>query len=842
MAKTDFNAIKKELKSKLPDYLGELGIDTSKKFNCINPYHDDKNPSMGLDTKNGSTSVHCFGCGVSWDIFDLYAVETEQGTVNSDGTVTYDYKKIFHELATKYGINLPEYKPSQEDQLDQKVSEMAQYTIQVAQAHLDETDYLKKRGISMELAKRFHLGYVSTWDNPKAALQGKKITPTPRVIIPTSENTYLARDARLEIPDAEQPYKKQKVGTVHLFNGKALLQDTKPIFLVEGEFDALSIMEASDKVEAVALGSTTNQKKLIDTLKAIQRRYEAKNRLYDPQFLIAMDNDSAGELANHQLEKKLQGLGFDNCHIVTKSLLGSYKDANEALVKDRARLQKRLENVLKDPDQYLINLLKRIQENMTQQRFIPTGFDNLDRVLDGGLYPQLYVIGAVSSLGKTTFTLQIADNIAKQKRPVFFFSLETSRDTLTEKIISRHTFEQATLECDYKLAQNARSIDNGYFFESDEGGIKHKKVFDSVMRAFDSFANYYQYLKINNGITNRPSAQDIYNKVARYCTKNPDIEPVVIVDYLQILKPLEKGLTDKEAVTASVAKLNELTEEFHAPVILISSFNRQSYDKEVAFDSFKESGEIEYYSDVLMGLQYQKDKTPDFTTVEDPLTPREVEVVILKNRNGASHKKVQFNFYNAYNMFEAQSPDEAMKTREKILKTLDRRINGNNDEADKGIKHIQETLADATAKRKQENNPLFVTDYSKINAKEVKRLEKKLVTFLGNEVTVKRGANEFNTSLDSWNSMSDEEKLKILKGQVKKIVQDSKKLIDTLENMNCILFDIKAELEAVNANQRKKNELLDRFLDHAEETNAKKINVLQERQNERYKKDYPLRR
>lgn len=68
------------------------------------------------------------------------------------------------------------------------------------------------------------------------------------------------------------------------------------------------------------------------------------------------------------------------------------------------------------------------------------------------------------------------------------------------------------------------------------------------------------------------------------------------------------------------------------------------------------------------------------------------------------------------------------------------------------------------AKRKQENKPLFVTDYSKINAKEVKRLEKKLVTFLGNEVTVKQGANEFNTSLDSWNSMSDEEKLKILKG------------------------------------------------------------------------------
>ena len=769
MAQNNLNAARDQIKTSMPDYLSELGVNKlNKNFSCLSPYHDDRNPSMQYNP--ATYQVHCYGCGVTWDIFDLYAVVNDNASV-SGTEAQYDYIKVMKELAAKYGVTIPDNLEKNEgNQIEAmgkaKINDYIAYTIKEAPKHLEETDYFLRRGISLELAKRFNLGYVEKWINPVALFEGKAqhIPASPRLIIPTSNYSYIARDTRENIPDAQQQYKKSKAGNSNLFNKGALYRDDKPIFLVEGEIDALSILEISNQVEAVGLGSTTNQKKLIDTLKAIKRRYEAKNRLYDPQFLIAMDNDNAGELANHQLEKKLQGLGFDNVHIVTKSLLGSYKDANEALVKDRARLQKRLENVLKDPDQYLINLLKRIQENMTQQRFIPTGFDNLDKVLDGGLYPQLYVIGAVSSLGKTTFTLQIADNIAKQKRPVFFFSLETSRDTLTEKIISRHTFEQATLECDDKLAQNARSIDNGYFFESDEGGIKHKKVFDSVMRAFDSFANYYQYLKINNGITNRPSAQDIYNQVARYCTKNPDIEPVVIVDYLQILKPLEKGLTDKEAVTASVAKLNELTEEFHAPVILISSFNRQSYDKEVALDSFKESGEIEYYSDVLLGLQYQKDKTPDFTTVEDPLTPREVELVILKNRNGASHKKVQFNFYNAYNKFEAQSPDEAMKTREKILKTLDRRINGNNDEADKGIKHIQETLADATAKRKQENKPLFVTDYSKINAKEVKRLEKKLVTFLGNEVTVKQGANEFNTSLDSWNSMSDEEKLKILKG------------------------------------------------------------------------------
>ena len=385
MAKTDFNAIKNELKSKLPDYLGELGIDTSKKFNCINPYHDDKNPSMGLDTKNGSTSVHCFGCGAYWDIFDVYTVETKQGTINGDATVTYDYKKIFHELATKYGINLPEYKSSQEDQLDQKVGDMAQYTIKVAPAHLEETDYLKKRGISTALAKKFHLGYVEKWGNPKTALEGKKVKPTPRIIIPTSERTYLARDARLEIPDAEQPYKKQKVGTVHLFNSRALLQDSKPIFLVEGEFDALSIMEVSDKVEAVALGSTQNQKILKEALQKVINLKSNKNLPYSPLMLIAMDNDSAGDMANHQIARMLSNLHLEG-HIVTNALVEDHKDANDALVADRMKLTSNIDKILKEPDQYLKNLLKRIEDNLNKQLYIPTGFSNLDKVLDGGLY------------------------------------------------------------------------------------------------------------------------------------------------------------------------------------------------------------------------------------------------------------------------------------------------------------------------------------------------------------------------------------------------------------------------------------------------------------------------
>lgn len=169
----------------------------------------------------------------------------------------------------------------------------------------------------------------------KPALEGKKIHQTPRIIIPTSAKTYLARDTRSNIPDEEKPYKKTKVGKAHLFNGKALLQDTKPIFLVESEFDALSIMEASDKVEAVALGSTQNQRILKDALDRVKHHKANANMPYDPLILIAMDNDYAGDMANHQIDQLLKGMHFVG-HIVTYALVDNHKDVNEALVADKA--------------------------------------------------------------------------------------------------------------------------------------------------------------------------------------------------------------------------------------------------------------------------------------------------------------------------------------------------------------------------------------------------------------------------------------------------------------------------------------------------------------------------
>ena len=82
--------------------------------------------------------------------------------------------------------------------------------------------------------------------------------------------------------------------------------------------------------------------------------------------------------------------------------------------------------------EYLLSFMKRTKEN-TEKPWTSTGIESLDRIIDNGLYPGLYTIGAVSSLGKTSFALQIADQIAEAGEDVLFFSLEQSRLELVSK-------------------------------------------------------------------------------------------------------------------------------------------------------------------------------------------------------------------------------------------------------------------------------------------------------------------------------------------------------------------------------------------------------------------------
>ena len=128
--------------------------------------------------------------------------------------------------------------------------------------------------------------------------------------------------------------------------------------------------------------------------------------------------------------------------------------------------------------------------------------------------------------------------------------------------------------------------------------------------------------------------------------------PVVVIDYIQILAPYNDRATDKQNTDKAVMELKRISRDYKTPVIGISSFNRANYSVPVTMEAFKESGAIEYSSDVLIGLQLKGAGQKDFDANQAKRkVPREVELVILKNRNGRTGDDYRLQLLPAFQLF-----------------------------------------------------------------------------------------------------------------------------------------------------------------------------------------------
>ena len=338
-----------------------------------------------------------------------------------------------------------------------------------------------------------------------------------------------------------------------------------------------------------------------------------------------------------------------------------------------------------DELQAYINSRRRGHGDMWQ-----TGFKELDEKLDGGfLGEQLIFIGAVSSLGKTSYAMQMASQIAEQGKDVLIFSLEMSRKELNAKAISRYThiitntIDPITGEPIYNRRQEYRlttrdvlnaNVGNIAFGEGlDERGNLYSEAFEAVRKTEDNTRIY---------IGERNVSVDKVREVVDLHIKATKRKPFVIVDYLQILQASNEAKTsDKRLLTDyDVTSLKVLSRDYHIPVLVISAFNRISYLEPVSMGSFRESSGIEYSSDILLGMQYQgmdyqkhkyKNDTGELvevyeSTQDHDMRVRElldkmaddganglelpIEIKILKNRNGAKgtlfyHFLPRFNFF-----------------------------------------------------------------------------------------------------------------------------------------------------------------------------------------------------
>jgi len=330
MLKEEMSRIKEQAKSMLRPYLESQGINTDKNFSCLSIDHTDSNPSMTYNEK--TNTVYCFGCGEHGDIFDVIRMRY--------GIPKNDYKTIFETTYKVLGINTNIYKnddillPKKNNELKEKITEKNKEKevdltefFQKAERLINQTDYAKKRGLTEEIIKRFHLGFDPQWVNPNLDEETrKKIKPSPRLIIPTSEHSYLARNTKDKLTEREKKYSKIKVGKIRIFNKDILNKTNFPIFVVEGEIDAMSIMVAGG--EAVALGSASNVELFVK---------ECKKNPPKMPLIICTDNDEIGKKA---MTKLCLSLSKEKIPFLYSDISKNYKDANERLINDSNGLKK----------------------------------------------------------------------------------------------------------------------------------------------------------------------------------------------------------------------------------------------------------------------------------------------------------------------------------------------------------------------------------------------------------------------------------------------------------------------------------------------------------------------
>lgn len=257
---------------------------------------------------------------------------------------------------------------------------------------------------------------------------------------------------------------------------------------------------------------------------------------------------------------------------------------------------------------------------------VPTGFRELDRTLLGLQHSDLIIVAARPGMGKTSFVLTLARNVAvEHSLPVGIFSLEMSKIQLaqrllaSEALISSHTLRT--------------------------GNITSKAERDSLLQAIDKLSRAPIFIDDSPIV----SVTDIRTKARRL--KNKEDVQLIIVDYLQLMASDSRTENRQQQVSEISRSLKILAKELDVPVIAVSQLSREvekREDKRPRLSDLRESGSIEQDADVVMFLyseDYYKKKGAD-----DELKEMDVDVEIAKHRNGPT-RTIRLKFLNEFTRF-----------------------------------------------------------------------------------------------------------------------------------------------------------------------------------------------
>ncbi|MDR2105736.1 MAG: replicative DNA helicase [Deferribacteraceae bacterium] len=253
--------------------------------------------------------------------------------------------------------------------------------------------------------------------------------------------------------------------------------------------------------------------------------------------------------------------------------------------------------------------LEKVSSHKADLLGVTTGFNKLDRLINGLQASSLIIVAGRPAMGKTSFTMNMAQNAAIAGNTVAVFSLEMSKTQIVHKFIT------------YKTELSGNILQSGPI-----GEFEWKKL----AQAGDPLKN----LKIWIDDSSKPSAMEIASKCRRL-KSNRGLD-LVVIDYLQLMTSESKRRSDSRAneVSDITRSLKAMAKDLDVPVVALSQLNRSPEGRKEnrpILSDLRESGSIEQDADQVLFIHRQKYYDKAFESMGEDET---AEVIVGKNRTG----------------------------------------------------------------------------------------------------------------------------------------------------------------------------------------------------------------
>lgn len=332
--------------------------------------------------------------------------------------------------------------------------------------------------------------------------------------------------------------------------------------------------------------------------------------------------------ANIVAEKALARNLISTCTELTTEAYDGQKET-EALLDDAERRILQLSDTKNRGDfasvgavvEVTLDKITKLYENKAGLTGLPTGFRDLDRMTSGLQPSDLILVAARPSMGKTAFTLNIAQNVGvRQHKTVAFFSLEMSQEQLVQRLLCQIAHIDS---------QKLRT-----------GQLNSDEEWTRLTDACDKLYESPIYIDDTPGI----SVAEMRSKARRL--KSEHGLDLIIVDYLQLMQGRNAESRQQEISEIS-RSLKALARELKVPLIALSQLSRSvesRQDKRPMLSDLRESGALEQDADIVSFL-YREDYY-DKETENRHIT----EVILAKHRNGPVGS-VKLYFKNEFTLF-----------------------------------------------------------------------------------------------------------------------------------------------------------------------------------------------